>query len=106
MVLSDKEGLGRRGSVRDFAGRSVWTSSTLPTTDVSTACELVADCCIDWLVPLFISTVDIVLVAFFAACPGKIRLLIAYSLGGPDRGDTFTAVRGRGSRESLGIPDA
>ena len=47
MVLSDKEGLGRRGSVRDFAGRSACTSSTLLATGVTTSCALVADCCID-----------------------------------------------------------
>lgn len=47
MVLSDKEGLGRRGSVRDMAGGSAWTSSILPATDISTACDRVDTCCID-----------------------------------------------------------
>ena len=47
MVLSDKEGLGRRGSVRNLAGGSSWTSSVLLATDFSTAGESVAPCCIN-----------------------------------------------------------
>lgn len=46
-VRSDKEGLGRRDSGRDLAGGSTWASSILPVTDVSTACDLVAACCVD-----------------------------------------------------------
>ena len=38
IVLSDKEGLGRLGSVRDLAGESDWTS-ILPATDISAICE-------------------------------------------------------------------
>ena len=42
MVLSDREGRGLRGSVRDWVSRSGWTSSILPAADISTACVLVA----------------------------------------------------------------
>lgn len=41
MVLSDKEGLGRLGSVRDLAGDS-GTPSVLQATNLSTARMLVA----------------------------------------------------------------
>lgn len=47
MVLSDKEGLGRRESVRNLAGGSGWTSSELLATGSSNVCDLVADCCVD-----------------------------------------------------------
>ena len=42
IVLSDKEGLGLRGSVRDWVERSGRTSSIVLVADVSTACDLVA----------------------------------------------------------------
>lgn len=63
IVLSDKEGLERRGSVRDFVWRSAWTSSMLPATDVST------------------SIVVVVLVEVFPGCPGKAGFLIEYLAG-------------------------
>lgn len=105
MVLSDREGLGRRELVRDLIGKSGWRSSILPAADVSTACGLVAVCCIDWLVPLSILTEVIVLVSCCTGFSGKVRSLRAY-LVGSGGGGTFTAVRGRGNLESLGIPDA
>ena len=64
IVLSDKEGLGRLGSVRDLAGESGWTS-IVPATSVSAACEEVD---VSWLLmALFSKTEAGILVSFWAA---------------------------------------
>lgn len=104
MVLSDKEGLGRRGTVRGLLGGSSRISSISLATDASTVWDLVAACCIEGLAPLSISTGIVVLMTFFARFSGTARPLSAYLVG--SGGGTFTAARGRGNPESLGIPDA
>ena len=104
IVLSDKDGLGRRVTVRDLAGGSSLISSISPAIGVSTGCAPVAACCIESLVPLSVSTGTVEFVAFCLSFSGRARLLGAYLV--ESNGDTFTAVRGRGSLESLGIPDA
>ena len=50
----------------------------------------------------------VVLVAFCGGLSGKIRFFSAYLVGSGGGGgsDTFTAVRGIGSLENFGIPDA
>ena len=63
IVLSDKEGLGRLGSVRDLAGESGLTS-TLPATNISAVCEEVIAGRL--LVGLFSKTEVAMLVSFWA----------------------------------------
>ena len=63
IVLSDKEGLGRLGSVRDLAGESGWTS-ILPATNVSAVCVGVM---VDWLLVALLSKTEVAIsVSFWA----------------------------------------
>ena len=63
IVLSDKEGLGRLGSVRDLAGESGWTS-ILRATNVSAVCVGVM---VDWLLVALLSKTEVaILVSFWA----------------------------------------
>ena len=104
MVLSDREGLGLRGSVRDWVARSGWTSSIVPAADVSTACDLMAT---ERLLPRSASDDIVVLVVFRGGLSGKVRFFTAYLVGsGGGGGGAFVAVRGIGSLDNLGIPDA
>ena len=102
MVLSDKDGLGRRGSVRDLSGWSVWTS-ILPGTNISVACNRSAA---GWTPPPLVLEEFVIVVSFDAGLSGRVRFWSACLLGSNCGGTKFTAARGTGSLENLGIPDA